>query len=514
MTHGSATRRILSRTWVALTAAFFVTSSGSIARGQTLEWDYGASLPQPMSRSAAVAASDGHVYLFGGLDDGADEVADVVRFDPLADEYVALTPMPAARAGACAAELMDGRILVIWGIWPGESSNAGIYDPGTDSWSGGYEVQSDGGCAAVTAPNGWIHVLGGESDPDGHAIFDPGTDLWTAGPAMPRQHELHGAALGGDGRIYVFGGRDGHADIVSPHLDIYDPDSESWSTGADMPEGNLLFATASSGDRIHVLGGSTETPWHAGPYFDVVWTYEVASDVWTVEDSVLPTAVKEPSGAWLDGRIFAFGGRNETTQAVLQIGETRTDADGDGWYDDEDCDDEHANIHPGAQELCNDVDDDCDGEIDEDVDYDQDGWIGCGGDDCNDYLASAYPGAEEIPYDQIDQDCDGADLVDVDGDGFDGGPYGEDCVDEDASVHPGAEEACDDGVDNDCNGMVDGSDPDCSDPADDDDTICRPPPGPCECRADVSRLDPWAWVLLIGAAWLFLRRRSPSSPAA
>jgi hypothetical protein len=67
-------------------------------------------------------------------------------------------------------------------------------------------------------------------------------------------------------------------------------------------------------------------------------------------------------------------------------------------------------------------------------------------------LSPIYPGATEIPYDGIDQNCDGADLTDVDGDGWDGGPSGPDCDDSAYSVHPGATEIPYDGVDQDCAG--------------------------------------------------------------
>src|SRR5689334_21752292 len=40
--------------------------------------------------------------------------------------------------------------------------------------------------------------------------------------------------------------------------------------------------------------------------------------------------------------------------------------------------------------------------------------------DCNDQDALKAPSAAEVPYDGVDNDCDGADLVDVDGDGFPG----------------------------------------------------------------------------------------------
>jgi len=73
-------------------------------------------------------------------------------------------------------------------------------------------------------------------------------------------------------------------------------------------------------------------------------------------------------------------------------------------------------------------------------------------DDCDDEDASIHPGAQEVPYDGIDQDCDGFDLTDVDSDGFDGGG-GTDCNDNDASIHPGAQEVLDDGIDQNCDGF-------------------------------------------------------------
>lgn len=45
-------------------------------------------------------------------------------------------------------------------------------------------------------------------------------------------------------------------------------------------------------------------------------------------------------------------------------GRDAVDADGDGWPDDQDCAPEDAAVYPGAEEVCNGVDDDCDGAVD------------------------------------------------------------------------------------------------------------------------------------------------------
>ncbi len=161
-----------------------------------------------------------------------------------------------------------------------------------------------------------------------------------------------------------------------------------------------------------------------------------------------------------------------------------------------DCDDLNNTINPAAIEVCDGVDQDCNGTEDGAVDaptwYADDDGDGQGdpdspieacdepsghaanGDDCDDASATTYLGAEEL-CDDLDNDCDlGIDegvptttwYGDGDGDGYGVGdstledcqvPSGyastdDDCDDGDPSVHPGAAEVCEDGLDNDCDG--------------------------------------------------------------
>jgi hypothetical protein len=169
-----------------------------------------------------------------------------------------------------------------------------------------------------------------------------------------------------------------------------------------------------------------------------------------------------------------------------------------------DCDDEDPTVYPLADEVCDGLDNDCDGDVDEEATdaqswfYDGDG-DGFGDEeisttscsqptdyvstdqDCDDSNPDINPNADEIcDEDNVDEDCDGLSddddgnvdtstyltwYADMDSDGFGEVSYattacdqptgyvanGNDCDDSDATVNPSAREVCGDGIDNDCN---------------------------------------------------------------
>ena len=177
-------------------------------------------------------------------------------------------------------------------------------------------------------------------------------------------------------------------------------------------------------------------------------------------------------------------------------GEIALDADGDGATADVDCDDNNASVYRGADEICDGIDNNCDGEIDESVetvfyvDVDADGFGNASisiaacepptgfvedNTDCDDNEPLANPNATET-CDKIDNNCDGnidedvttTYFVDADGDGF-GDSYslqqacelapglaedGTDCDDGDPNINPNAIEVCDE-IDNNCDLEID-----------------------------------------------------------
>ena len=209
-------------------------------------------------------------------------------------------------------------------------------------------------------------------------------------------------------------------------------------------------------------------------------------------DENCSTAASNDDSSGNDGKSSSTGKKNKVRRFYY-------DADGDRYGVSEDyqayssgrytalnggdCSDNNANANPGAYEICDSVDNDCDSQVDEgnvcgvDSDSDNDGFSSFiyGGTDCNDNDATVNPNAGEF-CDNKDNNCNNlidegvatTYYLDADDDGFGDADtvtkacsiptgYAEDnndCSDNNADVNPDATEQCN-LIDDDCDNFAD-----------------------------------------------------------
>ena len=192
----------------------------------------------------------------------------------------------------------------------------------------------------------------------------------------------------------------------------------------------------------------------------------VLAIVWVVGTGWAPAAAQQLWCHDVDGD--GFGNPNDHVMAIQPPPEYVADCS--------DCNDADPAVNPAAFEVpCDLQDTNCDGQLArEEEDWDGDGYVPCTG-DCDDTESEVHPGAAEV-CDGIDNDCDGSIdetcqtwCRDLDADNY-GDPaqsyQGEtppdgyvadcsDCDDTDYRVNPAQAEICGNAIDDDCNGVID-----------------------------------------------------------
>jgi len=196
-------------------------------------WSLKNNMPRERAFHAAVAATDGAVYVFGGY--GIDhswpdptnpdpemdiKLGDVDRYTVSSDTWTMMAPMPTPRSGLAAAQGKDGKIYVMGGL--GETCEwlptVEAYDPATNSWEKKADMPTARGAfSAVTDNEGNIHVIGGVCEWDSINtvdIYSPQSDSWQSGSPISIPRLSHGAVVMQQ-TLYVMGGskHDHAADI-------------------------------------------------------------------------------------------------------------------------------------------------------------------------------------------------------------------------------------------------------------------------------------------------------------
>ncbi len=168
-------------------------------------WERRAALP--VARGAlGLAALDGYLYAVGGALErlGGPATGSVERYDPRSDRWQARQPLPTPREHLAVAA-GGGRLYTVGGRANGDESTRfaaahEVYDPAADRWEALPPLPVPRGGLAGVFVNGWVIVLGGERGQDVFAdvnAFDTTARRCHTLPAMPvARHGLAAAVVG------------------------------------------------------------------------------------------------------------------------------------------------------------------------------------------------------------------------------------------------------------------------------------------------------------------------------
>jgi N-acetylneuraminic acid mutarotase len=288
------------------------------------------------------ATANGKMYVFTART-SAEPRALVYEYDPGANTWTRKKPMPLPSDHIAFTTLND-KIYGFGGFNAPESGppaldpidNAWEYDPAADTWKALAPLPSKRGAASAAVLNGRIYVTGGATNQSGvkdngidparpHAVvatvdvYDPATDTWSSAHPLLLPRNQHASAATG-GKIYVIGGRVSSAFIeTSNNVDLveaYDPATDRWSARMRMPTARSAIAAGVYGSFIIVPGGAMQGQRAAGA-FDKVEAYDTAGDTWLILPA-MPHQRQDLAVGVIGNRLYAVGGSVE--QSLGNIG--------------------------------------------------------------------------------------------------------------------------------------------------------------------------------------------------
>ncbi|MBK7425168.1 MAG: hypothetical protein IPJ48_19995 [Propionivibrio sp.] len=227
------------------------------------------SIPYPFTYfgQAFVTTSNGLLYAIGGLESCQSLVSPVEEYNPVTGLVTQKAAIPTPCYNPGIASTSNGKIYVMGGCQPPISNPGGppsavldtvqIFNPQTNTWSVGTPLPSPRHQAsAVAAPDGKIYVMGGF---DGHAefnrvdVYTPQTNSWQAATPMPTARRCFASALASNGKIYAIGGLNGASSLTT--VEAFTPASNAWKSCAPLAAGRWYLGVAAFGAKLYACGG-------------------------------------------------------------------------------------------------------------------------------------------------------------------------------------------------------------------------------------------------------------------
>ena len=315
------------------------------------KWEKLAPFPEPAEEILGAAAG-GKMYVFAGLIPFWKPKGLVYEYDPATDHWTKKQPMALPSHHVAFTEY-HGKIYAFGGfIYPTSGpaawvpiNNAWEYDPAADTWKALAPMPSKRGSPVAAAVGNKIYVIGGVSLLPGSTEtalgfnipqasvgtveeYDPETNTWRERSPMPtpRNHTTAGVV---NGKIYVIGGRVGAA-FISEATDIsvveeYDPAADKWSSPRSrMPTARSALGSGVLNGRIYVAGGEFQDP-HMMATFKAVEAYNPASDSWSIMPS-MPVSRHGLAAGVIGNRLILVGGDVQSSGSGVNVSTSEVDA--------------------------------------------------------------------------------------------------------------------------------------------------------------------------------------------
>ena len=333
---------------LSLLASILLLAPPGRAQGKWLKL---APFPQPAEEISGAAAG-GKMYVFAGLAPVWKPVGMVYEYDPATNQWTKKKPMALPSHHVAFTTYRD-KIYAFGGFVPPESgapawvpiNNAWEYDPAADTWKALAPLPTKRGSALAAVVGDKIYVIGGATTIPGSketAVspthphmsvgtveeYDPSANTWRERSAMPtpRNHAAIGVV---NGKIYVIGGRVGAAFIgLASDISVveeYDPATDQWSgPRARMPIARSALGAGVYGGRIYVAGGEYQDP-HMMATFRAVEAYEPASNTWT-EMPPMPVSRHGLAVGIIANRMYVVSGDVQSAGTGVEVSTGEHDA--------------------------------------------------------------------------------------------------------------------------------------------------------------------------------------------
>ncbi len=235
------------------------TYSPAPAAAQMGKWETKAQLPIPRSEMAWATACRGKMHVIGGY--GIQRVDRPYHhvYDPKADKWTDLAPLPLG-ANHVGVDTMDDRYIYAMGGYIEQNraphSQCFVYDVEINAWKTIANLPGPMGAIAVSCVNGLVHCVGGRDvrSIDNHDVYDPKTNRWSRRAPVPGQRDHIGNVVV-DGRMYMIGGRKDTFHYNTGQNHVYDAQKDSWEEKAPLPTPRSGHGAVVMGGKIYTMGG-------------------------------------------------------------------------------------------------------------------------------------------------------------------------------------------------------------------------------------------------------------------